>query len=164
MKRTEVNKINSKLIQSLVTVWESSVKATHLFLSNDEIQAIKKYIPEALNNIQHLIIIANDQNQPVGFMGIADQTLEMLFISDEHRGKGLGKQLLEYGIEKYSVNKLSVNEQNPLAKGFYEHMGFEVYKRSELDEQGNNYPILYMKKVWYELDKALIDKSFYLDE
>lgn len=27
-------------------------------------------------------------------------------------------------------------EQNPLAKGFYEHMGFEVYKRTECDEQG----------------------------
>ena len=24
-------------------------------------------------------------------------------------------------------------------------MGFKVYKRSELDEQGNQYPILYMK-------------------
>ena len=49
-------------------------------------------------------------------------------------------------IEKYSVNDLAVNEQNPLAKGFYEHMGFEVYKRTELDEQGNPYPLLYMKR------------------
>ena len=43
------------------------------------------------------------------------------------------------------LEQLTVNEQNPLAKGFYEHMGFHVYKRSELDEQGNPYPLLYMR-------------------
>lgn len=145
MKIKEVNKISPELIQHLLTVWESSVKATHLFLSHNEIQNIKKYIPEALDNVQHLIIIENEY--PVGFMGINEQNLEMLFISNENRGKGLGKQLLEYGIKNFSVNKLSVNEQNPMAIRFYESIGFEVYKRSELDEQGNNYPILYMHKV-----------------
>ncbi len=29
--------------------------------------------------------------------------------------------------------------------GFYEYMGFKTYKRTELDEQGNPYPILYMR-------------------
>lgn len=72
--------------------------------------------------------------------------LEMLFVSDEYRGRGTGKQLLQYGIENYGVNELSVNEQNPLAKGFYEYMGFKIYKRTELDEQGNPYPLLYMKR------------------
>ena len=32
--------------------------------------------------------------------------------------KGIGKQLLTYGIENYTVNELTVNEQNPNAKGF----------------------------------------------
>ena len=55
------------------------------------------------------------------------------------------KELVCYGITKYSINELCVNEQNPLAKVFYEHVGFRVYKRSDSDEQGNPYPILYMK-------------------
>ena len=66
-------------------------------------------------------------------------------IKNNERGKGVGKQLLTYGIEKYNVNELTVNEQNPNAKRFYEHLGFKVYKRTELDEQGNNFPILYMR-------------------
>lgn len=37
-----------------------------------------------------------------------------------------------------------MNEQNPQAKGFYEHLGFKVYKRNPIDEQGNQYPILFM--------------------
>ena len=115
-------------------------------MSNDEIQKIKGYIPEALTSVAHLIVVENDHAHPVGFMGINDHFLEMLFISNDYRGKGLGKQLLEYGITNYAVNKLDVNEQNPLAKGFYEHMGFTVYQRSELDGQGNHYPILHMQK------------------
>ena len=78
-------------------------------------------------------------------MGIEGTKLEMLFIKNSERGKGLGKRLLNYGIEKYDVNELTVNEQNPNAKGFYEHMGFKTYKRTEFDEQGNPYPILYMR-------------------
>ena len=114
MKVIEVADRTPLLIKQLLEVWESSVRATHLF--------------------------------PIGFMGIAEQHLEMLFVADEERGKGAGKALLQYGIEQYSVHDLAVNEQNPLAKGFYEHMGFTVYKRTERDEQGNPYPLLYMKR------------------
>ena len=144
MKIIEVTDRNS-LIEQLLKVWESSVKATHLFLSASEIEDIKKYVPQALNEIPHLIIVENENQVPVGFMGIVEQHLEMLFISREEREKGFGKELLRYGIDNYSVNDLAVNEQNPLAKGFYEYMGFEVYKRTECDEQGNPYPLLYMK-------------------
>ncbi len=69
----------------------------------------------------------------------------MLFLSPSKRGKGIGKTLLEYGFKKYNVKEVVVNEQNPSAKAFYEHLGFKVYKRSEVDEQGNPYPILFMK-------------------
>ena len=146
MKIIEVKTRKPSLIKQLLTVWESSVRATHLFLSETEIGNIGKYVPRALNEIPYLIIVENENKAPVGFMGIADQRLEMLFVSDEERGKGLGKELLRYGIEKYSVNDLAVNEQNPLAKGFYEHMGFTCYKRTDTDEQGNPYPLLYMRR------------------
>ena len=145
LKIIEVKDRTTSLIEQLLVVWESSVKATHLFLSENEIENIKKYVPQALNEIPKLIIVENENQVPVGFMGIVEQHLEMLFISHEERGKGIGKELLKYGIDKYSVNDLAVNEQNPLAKGFYEYMGFEVYKRTECDEQGNPYPLLYMK-------------------
>ena len=78
-------------------------------------------------------------------MGIAENKLEMLFVADSERGKGIGKALIKYGISNYNINELTVNEQNPLAKAFYEHMGFKVYKRTETDEQGMPYPILYMR-------------------
>ena len=144
LKITEVKDRTTPLIERLITIWESSVKATHLFLLDSEIEEIKKYVPQALKEIPNLIIVENEHQVPVGFMGIVEQHLEMLFIFNEERGKGLGKELLEYGIKKYSVNDLAVNEQNISAKKFYEYMGFKVYKRTEFDEQGNPYPLLYM--------------------
>lgn len=145
MKITEVTDRNPILINRLLNVWESSVKATHLFLSADEIENIKQYVPQALTGVPVLVIAEEENGNPAGFMGIAGQMLEMLFVSNENRGQGIGKRLLQYGIEKYPINELAVNEQNPQAKGFYEHMGFEVYKRADRDEQGNPYPLLYMR-------------------
>ena len=144
MKILEVADRTPDLINQLLKVWEKSVRATHLFLSDREIKNIKEYVPQALNGIAHLMIDAGEAGRAVAFMGIEDGTLEMLFISPEERGKGLGKRLIEYGIESYSVERLAVNEQNPQAKKFYEHMGFHVNKRTGLDEQGNPYPLLYM--------------------
>ena len=146
MKIVEVQERTPDLISRLLAVWEGSVRATHLFLSDREIKNIKEYVPQALNGIAHLMIAADEAGRSVAFMGIEDSTLEMLFISPEERGKALGKRLIQYGIENYSVERLAVNEQNPQAKGFYEHMGFHVYKRTDLDEQGNHYPLLYMSR------------------
>ena len=145
MKILEVKSRTPILINKLLEVWEDSVRATHLFLSNEEIENIKKCVPQALKGVSHLIIIENEENLPIAFMGIEATRLEMLFIKNNERGKGLGKQLLKYGIENYNVNELTVNEQNPNAKRFYEYLGFKVYKRNERDEQGNPYPILYMR-------------------
>lgn len=69
----------------------------------------------------------------------------MLFVAPQERGKGIGKQLLQYGFRTYGIREVTVNEQNQQAVGFYEYMGFETYKQSDLDEQGGPYPLLYMK-------------------
>lgn len=145
MKIIKVQNRTPILIEQLVQVWQDSVKETHLFLSEKEITNIKKYIPQALADIANLIIVEKEKGVPIAFMGIEQEKLEMLFIAPQERGRGLGKKLLKYSIKEYSINELGVNEQNPEAKGFYERMGFQVYKRTATDEQGLPYPILYMK-------------------
>lgn len=143
----EVKDRTQDLIHQLLEIWEKSVIETHTFLSDEEIASIKEYVPQALKGIAHLIIAVNSTGNPVAFMGVEEGSLEMLFISPEERRKGLGKILLQYGMKNYAVQRLTVNEQNPQAKGFYQHMGFQVYKRTDHDEQGNPYPLLYMSNV-----------------
>ena len=92
MKIYEVNKRPSILVQELLEVWEKSVRATHLFLSDEEVKAIKNYVPQALSGIAHLLIAENEAGTPVAFMGVEDGVLEMLFIAPEERGQtGAGK-------------------------------------------------------------------------
>ena len=38
-----------------------------------------------------------------------------------------------------------MNEQNPQAAGFYEHMGFVVEGRSPVDDAGRPFPLLHMR-------------------
>lgn len=134
------------LIRQLLTVWEGAVKQTHLFLSAEEIEKIKQYVPQALRVVPHLVVLENRDGVPVAFMGIEERNLEMLFVAPEQRGQGRGKSLIEYGVERYGIETVGVNEQNPQARGFYEHLGFVVYERKNHDEQGNPYPILYMRR------------------
>ena len=146
MKILKIKALDQETENKLLVIWESSVRATHNFLSDPEINNIKKYVPHALRRVSHLIV-AYDENEPVAFMGINDRKLEMLFVDANQRGNGIGKALITYGIHNLDINELAVNEQNPGARGFYEHMGFKAVERSEFDDQGNPYPILIMKRI-----------------
>ena len=145
MEIYEVEKRTAQLLTSLLAIWEGSVRATHHFLSDAEIDRIREYVPQALTGVKHLIIAKNDRGEPVAFMGTEKDRLEMLFLSASERGKGIGTKLLQYGVQNYGIREVTVNEQNPQAVGFYEHFGFQTYKRTDLDEQGDPYPLLYMK-------------------
>ena len=79
MKIYEVEERTQQLVTSLLNIWEASVRATHHFLGDAEVEKITEYVPQEA--------------------------------------------------------------------GFYEHLGFQTYKRTECDEEGNPYPLLYMKLV-----------------
>ena len=140
MKIREVQDRTAPLMTALLAVWEKSVRATHTFLSEEEIEHIKTYVPTAFHSVQHLLTAETASGEPVAFMGITGDRLEMLFLLPEERG-----QLLEYGIRNYGVGEVTVNEQNSQAVGFYQHLGFVTYRRTDHDEEGNPYPLLYLK-------------------
>lgn len=132
------------LIDALAAVWEASVRATHHFLTEDDIQKLKPFVKTGLSGIETLVV-THDNHTPIAFMGIEAEKIEMLFVSPDYFGKGIGKELAGLGMAQYGVQYVDVNEQNPQAAGFYRYIGFEVFGRTERDEQGNPFPILKMK-------------------
>ncbi|QQQ30106.1 GNAT family N-acetyltransferase [Chryseobacterium indoltheticum] len=127
----------------LVKIWESSVKATHDFLSESDFQYFKKVIPKQY--FPHLeVYIISENSNPKGFGAVSGDTLEMLFVHNDARGNGLGKILYQYLHDKTGCTKVDVNEQNPQAIGFYEKMGFRKTGRSEKDGSGKDYPLIHM--------------------
>ena len=128
----------------MLNVWENSVRATHDFIKEEDIAFFKPIIIEQAFPAVTLRCVKNKSGSILGFVGIHDSKVEMLFILNEARGQGVGKALLQYAIEQLGTSKVDVNEQNPQAVGFYEHMGFKVVSRSPLDDMGKPFPILHM--------------------
>ncbi|WP_367275724.1 GNAT family N-acetyltransferase [uncultured Cedecea sp.] len=63
----------------------------------------------------------------------------------QSRKSGIGKLLIQFAITGQALSEVDVNEQNPQAVGFYLHMGFESVGRSELDGEGNPFPLLHLR-------------------
>ncbi|TSE08939.1 GNAT family N-acetyltransferase [Aquimarina algiphila] len=131
--------------KELVDIWEASVRATHHFLKEENILYFKPLILNEYLKAVILKCVRNNDMKIIGFLGVAEQNLEMLFIHPNFIGKGVGKTLLQYAIKKLNVTKVDVNEDNQQALKFYEHHGFKIFDRSALDASGKPYPILYMQ-------------------
>ena len=137
-------KASEEKYTEIISVWEASVRATHHFLPEDYLQEIKGLLPAIFPAVL-LYIFQNDQNEIDGFLGVAEQKIEMLFIRPDSRGKGIGRLLTQFAINELKADKVDVNEQNDQAVGFYRRMGFVVDGRTDKDGMGRPFPLLQMK-------------------
>ena len=64
MKIAEVQDRTPELLDRLLRVWEASVRATHLFLSEEEIGSIREYVPQALEGIVVNLLLT----LPIGYL------------------------------------------------------------------------------------------------
>lgn len=132
--------------QQILTVWKKSVLATHDFLTSTDFEEIK----ELVNNINFndfQVFCLTKENLVLGFIGVADRKVEMLFIDPQYFGQGLGQKLLSFAVKELNADQVDVNEQNRKALQFYLKFGFETSERTDKDEQGRNYPLLRMKLI-----------------
>ncbi|MFV0422254.1 GNAT family N-acetyltransferase [Oleidesulfovibrio sp.] len=130
---------------AITELWEQSVRATHHFLTEADIDRLRPLIRHNYLKAVTLLCAQDSAGTIVGFMGVSGRKLEMLFIAPSHFGKGIGSQLLLHAISRMDVTQVDVNEQNPAAAGFYKHHGFEIDSRSALDGEGNPFPILHLR-------------------
>ncbi|PUA26821.1 MAG: acetyltransferase [Cellvibrio sp. 79] len=140
-----IERAEKKDYQTLIKIWEESVRATHDFLKEKDLVALKPLILDHYFDAVTLICMRDQRGEIVGFCGTHENNIEMLFISPAMRGSGIGALLTIHAIEKLGATKVDVNEQNGQAIGFYQRMGFIVIGRSPLDGQGKPYPLLHMQ-------------------
>jgi putative acetyltransferase len=134
----------------VLAVWEKSVLATHGFLTPADFEEIKEFVSHIdFSGFQVFCLAAG--SLVTGFIGVAGHKVEMLFLDPSYFGQGLGRKLLDFAVEELHANKLDVNEQNSKALQFYQRSGFEVFERTDQDDQGRNYPLLRMRLA--ETDK-----------
>lgn len=129
----------------LIEIWESAVLATHHFLSNNDFLYYKEQLPQYFTNVT-LYGFQERLNSPIiGFLGVSEDKIEMLFVHDNCRGRGFGKELLLFAINTLSLKLIDVNEQNTNALSFYEHFGFNKVGYSNVDSEGKPYPIVHLR-------------------
>ncbi|MCB0688196.1 MAG: GNAT family N-acetyltransferase [Saprospiraceae bacterium] len=133
----------AKDYSKLVSIWEASVRATHHFLPEQYLVEIKMLLPQYLSHTE-LYTLENQASQIIGFLGILDGKIEMLFVHPDWFGQGAGTQLVHHALRALNVRLVDVNEQNTRAVDFYKKLGYTVMERDDLDASGQPFPILHL--------------------
>ena len=134
-------KRGTDLLKGLLAVWESSVRATHDFLKEGDVEYLRPYVEQGLQEVP-LLFCLEESGKHVGFLGMEGDSIEMLFVAAEFRSLGIGSALMREALSRGALH-VDVNEQNPQALGFYRHFGFEVTDRDDMDGLGLPFPILH---------------------
>ncbi len=130
----------------LLDVWLRSVRATHTFLSEDAIQSLVPHVRDYLAaSAPEFWVICDADGTMMGFMGMAGNKMESLFLAPEFHRRGAGRRLVQHAQALHGALTVDVNEQNVAARAFYQACGFVVEGRSELDDQGQPYPLLHLR-------------------
>jgi putative acetyltransferase len=133
---------------ALVALWERSVRATHDFLTEADIGALRPLVGDALSDAAlELWVLTEGADVPIGFMGLAGQDIAALFLEPARRRQGGGRRLVAHAqLLRDGDLTVDVNEQNPAARIFYETLGFVVVGRSHVDDAGRPFPVLHMRR------------------
>lgn len=138
----QIVRCGSADFDALTAIWERSVRATHSFLTENDIQQIKALLPGHYFPAVELFAIDAD-GVLKAFIGLAGGAIEMLFVDSDSLRKGYGRALTRFAIRR-GATKVDVNEQNPEALHFYMAMGFRISRRTATDDAGRPFPILHL--------------------
>ena len=141
----EITRTCESDLPRIFEVWEASVRATHHFLSETDIQFFIPLVKQELAHFSPLYCLRDSGGEVYAFMGVANAKIEMLFVHPSKRGNGAGRVLVEYAINALNAKLIDVNKQNEQAVGFYQYLGFRLINRSPLDPSGKPFPILHME-------------------
>jgi putative acetyltransferase len=128
-------------VDAMFRIWESAVRATRHFLSEDDIAFFapivrKQYLPSSS------FTVAEVEGRIVAFMGMTGAKIDALFVDPVIHGKGVGRRLVEHARHGRDVLEVDVNEANAGARAFYARMGFLETGRSPVDGMGKPFPIV----------------------
>jgi putative acetyltransferase len=133
--------------EALLALWLASVRATHRFLNEAEIQALLPSVSAYLGSPGHPVRVLYEGRVPIGFMGLDGSSIASLFIAPSWMRQGGGRALLAHARAS-TTDRLSVdvNEENVEALAFYRASGFSIVGRSPIDDQGGPHPLLHLRE------------------
>lgn len=128
----------------LLDIWLRSVRATHAFLSAQDIEDLYPQVRDIYLPAVDIVVAEAPDGHIVGFVGTQGEQIEMLFVDPDRFSQGTGRALLDHMREGDRRLTVDVNEQNPRARAFYRRYGFIDVGRSAVDSAGRPFPLVHM--------------------
>lgn len=118
-------------INRVADIWLDTNLKAHYFIPAQYWKNNFKLVKEMLLHAEVYVYEADQKIQ--GFVGMNDEYIEGIFVSNKMQSQGIGKILLNHVKSKKSKLLLNVYQKNTQAISFYQREGFKI-KESGLDE------------------------------
>ena len=119
-----IRKLQKTDINRVADIWLKTNLKTHYFIPEqywtNNYEVVKEMLPQAD------VYVYEDDKIIQGFVGINDEYIEGIFVSDEMQSHGIGKILLDYMKDKKVRLQLNVYQKNVRAMSFYQREGFTI--------------------------------------
>lgn len=126
-----IRKLRKTDINRVADIWLKTNLKAHYFIPEqywtNNYEVVKEILPQAD------VYVYEDDKIIQGFVGINDEYIEGIFVSDEMQSRGIGKILLDYIKDKKDRLQLKVYQKNVRAMSFYQREGFTIQSES-MDE------------------------------
>ena len=126
----QIRKMKAKDIEDVMQLWLYTNLKAHAFIPEyywyENFNEVKSSLSEAE------IYVADQNKKVIGFIGLIDNYIAGIFVSEHMQLHGIGKQLLSIAKKRHPVLQLHVYKKNLKAIGFYQKQDFKIIK-SEID-------------------------------
>ena len=119
-----IRKLQNVDINRVADIWLTTNLKAHFFISEQYWISNYEFVKEMLPQAE--VYVYEDDKMIQGFIGINDEYIEGIFVSDEMQSRGIGKILLDYIKDKKDRLQLKVYQKNVRAMSFYQREGFTI--------------------------------------
>ena len=126
-----IRKMQNIDINRVADIWLKTNLKAHYFIPEQYWTSNYELVKEML--LQAEVYMYEDNKMIQGFVGLSNEYIEGIFVSDEMQSRGIGKMLLDYIKDKKDKLQLKVYQKNVRAMSFYQREGFTI-QSEEMDE------------------------------
>lgn len=121
-------------IDETATIWLETNRKAHDFISTEYWQSNFDMVKEML--LQAEVYVYENEGSIQGFIGLNDEYIAGLFVSNQAQSHGIGKCLLNFVKDQKRKLSLSVYQKNIRAIRFYQREGFVIQCEKIDDHSG----------------------------
>ena len=119
-------------IDNVMKIWLTENIKAHDFIPKEYWEKNFEYVKKILPNAEIYVYVENEKI--VGFIGLNDNYIEVIFIDSKYQYKGIGTALLNKAKKLKDELTLSAYKKNTKAIQFYLKNGFENVEEN-IDEE-----------------------------